>query len=81
MFFAVCGFLGHVQEECGSGEHTPEAVVFSKWLLADTSWNRSQLHGGARNRLAGRGARPEMGRGSGRAGMVMGGGHGARHGG
>ncbi|KAK1683603.1 hypothetical protein QYE76_044451 [Lolium multiflorum] len=44
-FCAICGLLGHEQEECGSGEHTPAEVRFGKWLLADTPWNRGQLHG------------------------------------
>jgi hypothetical protein len=50
-FCGVCGLLGHVQEECGTGEHTPEKVVFGKWLLADTPWNRSQLYGRSSGRL------------------------------
>ncbi|KAM0887405.1 hypothetical protein ACQ4PT_029062 [Festuca glaucescens] len=44
-FCGVCGLLGHMQEECGTREHMPEAVVFGKWLLADTPWNRAQLYG------------------------------------
>jgi hypothetical protein len=43
-FYAVCGFLGHAQEECGSGVHPPETVGFGKWMLAEMPWNRSQLH-------------------------------------
>jgi hypothetical protein len=43
-FCAVCGFLGHTMEECGSGEHLPETLGFGKWMLADTPWNRSQLN-------------------------------------
>ncbi|KAK1697376.1 hypothetical protein QYE76_014073 [Lolium multiflorum] len=42
-FCAMCGFLGHVQEECGTGEHAPGVVPFGLWLLADTAWNRAQL--------------------------------------
>jgi hypothetical protein len=52
-YCAVCGLLGHVQEECGSGEHAPEAVAFGKWLLADTPWNRVQLYGGQQSRPMG----------------------------
>ncbi|KAK1558107.1 hypothetical protein QYE76_018120 [Lolium multiflorum] len=72
-YCAVCGLLGHEQEECGSGEHTLEAKVFGKWLLADTPWNRAQLHGGSAHRPAampdqgGQDARdPSRGRGTGR---------------
>jgi hypothetical protein len=43
-FCAVCGRLGHVQEECGSGVHSPGKIAFGKWMLADTAWNRAQLH-------------------------------------
>jgi hypothetical protein len=49
-FCAVCGFLGHVKEECGSGEHAQAAKAFGKWLLADTTWNHSQLYGDAQPR-------------------------------
>ncbi|KAK1627625.1 hypothetical protein QYE76_001940 [Lolium multiflorum] len=35
-YCAICGFLGHVKEECGSGEHPPEAEGFGTWLLAET---------------------------------------------
>jgi hypothetical protein len=53
-FCAICGLLGHEQEECGSGEYKPEDVKFGKWLLADTTWNQSRLYGGAPNQTAGR---------------------------
>ncbi|KAM0869057.1 hypothetical protein ACQ4PT_040922 [Festuca glaucescens] len=33
-FCAVCGFLGHEQEECGSGEHPVEAVKFALAVAA-----------------------------------------------
>jgi hypothetical protein len=36
-FCAMCGFLGHVQEECGTGEYAPGVVPFGLWLLADTA--------------------------------------------
>jgi hypothetical protein len=52
-FCAVCGFLGHIQEECGMGEHAPNAICFGKWLLADTPWNCTQAQGGAANRPPG----------------------------
>ncbi|KAM0864824.1 hypothetical protein ACQ4PT_043653 [Festuca glaucescens] len=75
-FCAVCGFLGHVQEECGSGEHAPSAVGFGKWLLADTAWNRAQVHGSPAGRPSGRdrqGTREDMsGRGAGSAGRGVG---------
>ena len=32
---------------------------FGKWLLADTPWNHTQLHGGNANRPAGRGRQQE----------------------
>jgi hypothetical protein len=44
-YCSVCGLIGHVKEECGTGEHLPSEVVFGKWMLADTAWNRAQLHG------------------------------------
>jgi hypothetical protein len=44
-FCAKCGFRGHEQEECGSRVHDPSDVMFGKWLLADTPWNRAKLHG------------------------------------
>jgi hypothetical protein len=44
-YCGVCGLMGHVKEECGTGVHPPESVVFGKWMLADTPWNRSQLQG------------------------------------
>jgi hypothetical protein len=42
-YCAICGLLGHAQEECGTGVHPPEMVGYGKWMLADTAWNRSQL--------------------------------------
>ena len=42
-FSALCGFLGHVQEECGGGVHPAGLMNFGKWLLVDTAWNRLQL--------------------------------------
>jgi hypothetical protein len=54
-FCAVCGMLGHEQEECGSGVHTPEEVRFGDWLLADTPWNRTKLRGVDAGRGEGRG--------------------------
>jgi hypothetical protein len=48
-YCAICGLLGHEQEECGSGEHAPGEVKYGKWLLADTPWNRSRLHGNGQN--------------------------------
>jgi hypothetical protein len=51
-FCAICGLLGHEQEECGAGEYTPEDARFGKWLLADTTWNRSRLYGGGPNQTA-----------------------------
>ncbi|KAK1611919.1 hypothetical protein QYE76_035592 [Lolium multiflorum] len=81
-YCAVCGFLGHVKEECGSGEHPLEAEGFGTWLLADTLWNRGKLQsaGEGLNKPArrddrsvpgaggrdGRSARGEGGRGRGR---------------
>jgi hypothetical protein len=41
----VCGHIDHVNEECGSSVHPPAAEVFGTWMLADTPWNRAQLHG------------------------------------
>jgi hypothetical protein len=40
-YCAVCSRLGHVKEECGSGEHSPGKERFGKWLLANTAWNRA----------------------------------------
>jgi hypothetical protein len=44
-YYSVCGFMGHVQEECGSGVHSNGVAGFGKCMLADTPWNRSQLYG------------------------------------
>jgi hypothetical protein len=80
LFCAICGFLGHEQEECGSGVHSPGRVSFGTWMLADTPWNRARIHGRGDSRQAAgvmHGARQEMpqGRGGGRGGRS---GHGNR---
>jgi hypothetical protein len=70
-YCAVCGLLGHVQEECGTGVHAPGAVGFGKWMLADTVWNRTQLHGEEGMRGQSRGMNQDAaskGRGAGRSG-------------
>ncbi|KAK1619778.1 hypothetical protein QYE76_025295 [Lolium multiflorum] len=66
-FCAICGHLGHVKEECGTGEHTGVQEGFGKWLLADTAWNRAQLlNAGDQARPQGReNAPPGAGRGAG----------------
>jgi hypothetical protein len=73
-FCAACGFLGHLKEECGAGEHPPETLGFGTWMLADTPWNRSQLYPNAESfyqqrhgRSEGRGRAPGRGEGRGRA--------------
>jgi hypothetical protein len=74
-FCAVCGLLGHEQEECGSGEHPAEAVKFGKWMLADTTWNRAQLYGGGvagRDRKGAGGGVEGPGRAAGRGGRGRG---------
>jgi hypothetical protein len=79
-FCVICGLIGHVQEECGSGVHSPGKVCFGKWMLVDTAWNRAQLRP---NDVPLRQRRASMGRGEtgiGRGG-VMGGGRGAGRGG
>jgi hypothetical protein len=43
-YCGVCGLLGHVHEECGSGVHSPRKLEYGKWMLANTSWNYAQLH-------------------------------------
>jgi hypothetical protein len=80
-FCAVCGHIGHVKEECGSDVHPPEAEGFGKWLLAETVWNRSQLHGSSEQDQQYKQPRQEShpGRGAGRAGR--GSGRGGRDGG
>ncbi|KAM0873893.1 hypothetical protein ACQ4PT_037777 [Festuca glaucescens] len=40
-YCAVCGHMGHVKEECGSGVHPPAAEAFGTWMLADTAWNKA----------------------------------------
>ncbi|KAK1643131.1 hypothetical protein QYE76_060936 [Lolium multiflorum] len=70
-YCAVCGLLGHVQEECGTGVHAPGAVGFGKWMLADTAWNRTQIHGEEGMRGQSRGMNQDAaskGRGAGRSG-------------
>ncbi|KAK1650403.1 hypothetical protein QYE76_068208 [Lolium multiflorum] len=87
-YCAVCGHMGHVKEECGSGVHSPSAEAFGSWMLADTAWNRTQLYGNSdqassqkshtreggahEGRAPGRGGRSGAGRG-GRDGRGRGG--------
>jgi hypothetical protein len=84
-YCAVCGFLGHIQEECGSGVHSPGKVAFGKWMLADTAWNHSQLHanenGQSHTRTPGWGASSARGGGRmGRGSFGMGDGRGTGRG-
>jgi hypothetical protein len=86
-FCAICGLMGHEQEECGTGEHRQGAVCFGKWRLADTPWNRgsfmeqliTNLLGLGRD-VSGHRAEGPGGRGSGRSGHGMAG-RGGRDGG
>ncbi|KAK1698726.1 hypothetical protein QYE76_015423 [Lolium multiflorum] len=78
-YCAVCGHIGHVKEECGSGMHPPAAEVFGTWMLADTPWNRAQLHGNSGHAPPQKPQRqethnPACGRGMGRGGPVLDGG-------
>jgi hypothetical protein len=81
-FYAICGLLGHVKEECGTGDHSPGKEKYGKWLLADTAWNRAQLMRGADQnakppRKEYSTSNPPSGRGgrSGRGGAGRGGAH------
>jgi hypothetical protein len=71
-YCGVCGLLGHEQDECGTGEHAQEAIKYGTWLMAESPWNWTRLHGDIPKRPMGRERQNDSygtpGRGAGRAG-------------